>query len=303
MGRAGTTVETLGDTHGLVTRRTTQIIASSEGRGWRSLFASTQTESPFEGFFGAVNDYLVVIHLSGPARVTRTLDNKRVTSVVPPGGAFIMPGGIDFGVLLQDQLDTIHFYLPRDIVAEVIEELSPGHTDIDILPRLGVIDPLLEQIGIEIRSQLIERETQSAVYIDYMAYAAAARLVRSHATSSVKPLGTTEGPGLTTRQLRRVVEFIRTNLANNPDLADMATVAGMNPIYFARRFRQSTGMPPHQFLIRIRTEHAKRLLQASQLSIASIAIDCGFCNQEHLTRAFRKQFGTTPAAYRKSIRN
>jgi AraC family transcriptional regulator len=58
------------------------------------------------------------------------------------------------------------------------------------------------------------------------------------------------------------------------------------------------GVPPHQFILRTRVERAKRLLANTHIPIAHIAAECGFCHQEHLTRAFRRLTGTTPAAFR-----
>ncbi|MNU07967.1 HTH-type transcriptional activator RhaS [compost metagenome] len=62
-------------------------------------------------------------------------------------------------------------------------------------------------------------------------------------------------------------------------------------------------MPPHRYLINLRVEKARRLLEKTSMSIAEIAYECGFAHQEHLTRLFRRQTGTTPAAYRRSKRN
>jgi AraC family transcriptional regulator len=108
---------------------------------------------------------------------------------------------------------------------------------------------------------------------------------------------------LSERRLRRVVDFIETNLDRDPSLAELAAVSGLSPVYFARQFRRSTGLAPHQYLLRARIERAKRLLSLGELPIAGIALDCGFCHQEHLTRAFRKFCGTTPAAYRSQVRS
>jgi AraC family transcriptional regulator len=76
----------------------------------------------------------------------------------------------------------------------------------------------------------------------------------------------------------------------------------LSPVYFARQFRRATGVAPHQYLLRARVVRAKHLLAATDLRIATIALDCGFCHQEHLTRAFRKQCGITPAAYRAAVK-
>ena len=63
---------------------------------------------------------------------------------------------------------------------------------------------------------------------------------------------------------------------------------------FARRFKARTGLPPHQYLLKLRVEQARLLLRTSSDAIADIAAGCGFSHQEHLTRVLRTQLGTTP---------
>jgi len=294
-------VRSLADTHGLVTRPGTRVWASSDGLGWSSVFATTQHEAPFEGHFRPVADHLVVVHLSGPVRVCRTLAGKRETRLIPPGGAFIMPGGVDFGVRLEAELDTVHFYLRRAIVEEIAEAFASGSAP-EVIPRLGVLDPLLEQIAIGLREQLDDQAPASALYVDYLARAAAARLVHAHSTARLGAANSTPRPGLSDRQLRRAIDFIETQIDGDPSLRELAAVAGLSPVYFARQFKRAMGLPPHQYLLRRRLERAKRLLSRDDQPIAAIALDCGFCHQEHLTRAFRRHCGITPAAYRSALR-
>ncbi len=301
MGGSSKTVATLADTHGLVTRAGTQIWASSEGRGWRSLFASAQREAPFEDHCPAVADHLVVVHLSGPVRVDRTLAGKHDSCMIPPGGVFIMPGGIEFDVRLEGQLDTVHFYLHRDVVDEIADEFHGGDT-ISIVPRLGDRDPLLEQVALSLRDQLRDASSATALYVDYLARATAARLIHDHSSATSATPNPARKAGLTQRQLRRAIDFIEANLEYDPTLAELAATVGLSPVYFARQFRIATGLAPHQYLLRSRVDRAKRLLSNGDQPIAAIALECGFCHQEHFTRVFRKHCGTTPAAYRLSIR-
>ena len=303
LGGASLTVKSLGDTHGLVTRPGTRIWASSDALGWRSVFATCQREAPFEGWFPPVADHLVVIHLSGPVRVCRTLGGRQESCLIPPGGAFIMPGGVDFGVRLESQLDTVHFYLRRAIVDEIAGEFAGSGAAIDILPGLGPLDPLLEQIALSLREQLHDSAPAAALYVDHLARAAAARLLQAHSTARLGRADPERNSGLSARQLRRAVDYLESHLDRDPSLPELAAVTGLSPVYFARQFKRATGLPPHQYLMRRRLDRAKRLLGASDQPISAIAVDCGFCHQEHLTRAFRRHCGTTPGAYRAKLRH
>ena len=101
--------------------------------------------------------------------------------------------------------------------------------------------------------------------------------------------------GLSPRHLRRACDFISEHLAEDICLDDLAELTGLTCKHFARAFRQSTGLPPHQYLVLQRIEAAKRRLVDARVSLADIALECGFADQSHFTAAFRKAVGVRPA--------
>jgi AraC family transcriptional regulator len=108
------------------------------------------------------------------------------------------------------------------------------------------------------------------------------------------------GPRLTAWQRRRVLEHIESNLATPLRNRDLAALAGFSEFHFSVAFRNSLGVPPHEFLIRRRIERAQELMLSSNMPLCEIAADCGFADQAHLSRLFRKVVGETPAAWRKT---
>jgi AraC family transcriptional regulator len=68
---------------------------------------------------------------------------------------------------------------------------------------------------------------------------------------------------------------------------------------FSRAFKQSTGIPPHQWLLDRRVETAKDLLRRSCLSLTDIALTCGFSDQSHFTRVFVRACGVSPGVWRR----
>jgi len=98
--------------------------------------------------------------------------------------------------------------------------------------------------------------------------------------------------------MRRVVDFVQAHLDQDLSLEALAQQTSFSPYYFARLFRQTTGESPHQFVLRQRIERARRLLKETDIPLAHVAIESGFANQSHLTRAFKQQYGLTPRAYR-----
>jgi len=99
-------------------------------------------------------------------------------------------------------------------------------------------------------------------------------------------------------RLRRVTEHIKEHLDQDLTLAQLGAVVYMSPFHFARLFQRSTGVPPHQFVVRTRIERALTLLAARELSIARISRAVGFRTASHFSTVFRRVTGVTPRAYR-----
>ena len=104
--------------------------------------------------------------------------------------------------------------------------------------------------------------------------------------------------GLGEKRLKLVLAYIDTHLAENIGLQDMATVAGLGQHHFATMFKQSMGISPYQYVIERRIDRAKRQLRQQDAAIIDVALACGFADQSHLTKHFRKLVGMTPRAFR-----
>jgi AraC family transcriptional regulator len=98
-------------------------------------------------------------------------------------------------------------------------------------------------------------------------------------------------------QLRTVVDFVQSHLDKDASLLALAEQANVSPFHFARQFRATIGLTPHQFVLRQRVHKAIGLIKAGKLPLAQIAVDSGFHDQPHFTRAFRRVMGATPAVY------
>lgn len=292
------------ETHGILWRQTNRLRASSEGAGWTSLYASAQGEQPYQASYGAVCDHLVILHLDGPVGVSRYLDNGQARRAVPPGGLFILPGGVDFGVRLEGKLESLHVYVRDAVLREVAAELFGGRAgDMKLVPRLGDQDPLIERLALNIRGALGDEDPSASIYVDYLARALSAHLLRAHSSYDGRSVEARVPGALTRAQLDRVAECMEANLTRPLTLADLADAASLSPTHFARRFKATTGSAPHQHVMRLRLQRAQRLLRETPRSIAQVAFECGFAHQGHLTRVFKRMAGITPAAFRNAARS
>jgi transcriptional regulator GlxA family with amidase domain len=108
--------------------------------------------------------------------------------------------------------------------------------------------------------------------------------------------------GLPPRAMRRVHEFIEEHLEENVSIQALANIAGLSMYHFARAFKQSEGVTPHEYLIQRRVQRTKDLLAETDLPLSEIALASGFSDQSHCARRFREHVGVTPSSYRWSLR-
>ncbi len=104
---------------------------------------------------------------------------------------------------------------------------------------------------------------------------------------------------LTPAKLRRVTDFIEANLEANIGLEDIARVAELSLFHFSRVFKLATGSTPYHYIHNRRLERSRALLMQGDLSLAELALVCGFANQSHFTAAFTKAVGVSPGRFRR----
>lgn len=101
--------------------------------------------------------------------------------------------------------------------------------------------------------------------------------------------------------LARAVAFLRECATEPARVSDVAEEAGVHPVHLARVFRKHLGLSPGEYLRRARVQAAMELVEQTSGPLATIALRAGFCDQSALTRAFGRELGTTPAAYRRAL--
>jgi AraC-like DNA-binding protein len=97
----------------------------------------------------------------------------------------------------------------------------------------------------------------------------------------------------------RAVQWLEENFATKVSIEKLAIESGLSPRHFARSFLQATGYTPHAYLLWMRLSRALELLKqpGRAKGLKEIAGSCGFYDQTHFGRHFRRMFGTTPAAF------
>lgn len=209
------------------------------------------------------------------------------------GEMIVYPATSEHWVRWQEQAEFLLLFLEPDLLTRAADELA-SRTIVEVVAsEKERDDPLMLQIALALKAEKEERMTASSpLYAESLANTLAAHLLRHYTVWKPTLRDAVGKPSSAT--LRHVIEYIHDNLDQHLTLAELSLVAGMSPYYFARTFKEVTGVPPHQYVLNVRVEHAKGLLLQGKLTIAEIASQVGFFDQSHFTRSFKRLVGVAP---------
>ena len=95
-------------------------------------------------------------------------------------------------------------------------------------------------------------------------------------------------------------EYLDSHFSENLSIQTLSELVRLNPFYLNRLFQKHVGMPPHAYQVQLRLRKAKVMLESGQ-SLLHTAMACGFSDQSHLTRHFKKWLGVTPGRFQRNI--
>jgi len=170
---------------------------------------------------------------------------------------------------------------------------------LDLLPRLGAGDPLVNETARRLRRAL---DLDGAIGHLYGAQLGAVLMTELAMHHSSRPAaGMPARGGLGAGALRRVLDALN-DAGGPPDAAALVMLSGVSRSHFFRAFKQSTGLSPERYLTERRVTRAKDLLALDPaIPLAAVAAAAGFASLRHLLSAFRRVTGRPLTAFRSEL--
>ena len=243
--------------------------------------------------------YMIVIQMHGKNSRELWLDGRPIKTEP------LYAGGVVFHDLRQgprfyfhDPLDAVNFYLPRKTLDAIADDAdAPRISDLKFTPGVGVMDQIVGELTRLLLPAFDQPDRVSQLFADHISLALGTHIAQTY--GGMRSVVAPGRGGLAAWQERRAKELMSANLQRDVSTADVARECALSAGHFARAFRRSTGLSPHQWLLQRRIDEAHGLLRDRRLSLAEIARACGFADQSHFTKAYTRLRGITPGAWRR----
>ena len=212
----------------------------------------------------------------------------------PEAVVMINPGEVhDGGPAPEERLVYRNLYIGADALAEICRQVST-EMPTDLMFHQTVAES--EEAVARLRELFTALEAGGPrLAIESALVTALGPILLEYARVPAAPTGRRPAAGLA-----RVREALHEAPSRDYSLNDLSAIAQLSAYHLVRSFHDAYGLPPAAYQRDLRLRQAKRRLHGD-VSIATVAAECGFCDQAHLGRWFKRTYGVTPAAYRRSV--
>ncbi|MEX3948650.1 AraC family transcriptional regulator [Paraburkholderia sp. EG287B] len=235
-------------------------------------------------------DYHVGLVTEG---IQRQCANGEAVLLGPGRISLMPPGEIHDGAGESGNAYTLRtFRLSRDLLQDVTTEVTDSAREPD-LKAMMIENPTLAAHLLQLHDAM--RSSPGASSLSVQSEWLSLLYCLFSQSGAIKPMAI-QGT-LSPMHWQRLKDYCLFHLAEKITLDELASLCGLGRFHFLRRFKQTVGMTPHAWLLRLRLEQACTLLARGKQTIAEVAQGVGFYDQSHFNKAFRHAFGVAPSAY------
>ena len=245
-------------------------------------------------------EHFVHVVLRGSVRYQVSTRGKTARVQANPGTTFILPRGTVDEIVWKGPTHRVAVAIHPRLLVSALDEIK-HESDIALTEHWNLMDPQIMAVLLAMSTDLSEGSPAGRLYGDTLGTALALHLLHRYSVRRHTPA--TYRGGLPGFRLKRVLDFIGDNLAEELNLQQLSDIAGMSPHYFSELFKQSTGSSPHQYVLSQRIGRAKEKLSGSgRRNVTEVGLEVGFQNPSHFARIFHKFVGISPSRFQSETR-
>jgi AraC-like DNA-binding protein len=155
----------------------------------------------------------------------------------------------------------------------------------------NVYDPLLRDIVVSFHDNIYADCLHEKLYAESLAVACAIHVGTNYAVGD-KKIFAPKGK-LSSYQLKNIIDYVRSGIHKVITLEELAALAHLSVFHFSRLFKNTVGVSPYQFVLRMKIEYAKKFIKRKE-PIGDIAYRLGFTDSAHFCNTFKKFTGQAP---------
>ncbi|MEX3964533.1 helix-turn-helix domain-containing protein [Paraburkholderia sp. EG286B] len=273
---------------------TSVILRSSAGLGWQGGGAELLRVSAGQHRLPAMAYHRIGIHVGTPVRARCACDGRRQARLQAHGDADVVPAGVE-GEWTDDADCTIlRVWFDDRFVRSIAEQMENPQGKREIRPSLQLRDLRINSLAGALLAEIDAGTACDPLFAESISTAMVVRLLGG--------TGASEGRGaavLAAPKSARVTDYIESHLDQRLTLGELAALADLSVPHFKALFRETLGMPVHQYVVRRRVERARALLIEGKLSLSQVALEAGFAHQSHMAHWMTRLLGVTPRAFAK----
>jgi AraC family transcriptional regulator len=264
---------------------------SSSGRGWNGFGAALLGISAGTHRIPAMPHHRVGVHVGPPVMARCVCEQRRYARVQAHGDADVVPAGLEGQWTDESDCTILSIWISESFARKTLEQLELKSGEAGIRAQLQMRDPRFQHLAWALQAELQTGDMSDPLYAESLCTAMVVRLAgNGHCIDTLEGRRRTLAP----RTAGRVIDFIESNLDQRLTLDELATLAQLSVPHFKVLFRETLGMPVHQYVVQRRVERAKALLLQGKLTTSQVALETGFSHQSHMAHWMNRLLGATP---------
>jgi len=265
---------------------------------WKGVLLESHLVQPGEIPQHEHPDLVLHLQLGGDEDFEWWSAGKNAVEHTRPGSMILIPPGTSDRLKWSGASERLIVSVRQSDLAELANDLGVERNP-EFKTNWSLHDASTQHLVTEMGREARRAFPLGNLYADLLAIGLQTQLLKNYA---IDPLKTSAlKGGISLPSLKRAMEYINANLAEDVHLESIANELDLSASHFAHEFRNTTGQTPYQYLLDQRMAKAKDLLRRTKLPVQFISASTGFSSPANFVRTFRQRVGLTPEAWRGNL--